>query len=98
MINTSKLAVIAATAAVGFAVPAFAQSYSFPNISLESFGPSGLRSFSDETPALKSDKLRVRNRSLYDAAAVPNVSPGFASGDARGDYPTSGTGMGSRGR
>jgi hypothetical protein len=98
MINTSKLAVIAVIAAVGFAVPAFAQPYSFPNISLESFGPSGLRSFSDETPAPKGDKLRVHNRSLYDSAAVPTKSPAFASGDARANYPTNGAGMGSRGR
>ena len=98
MNTTSKLAVIAAIAAASFAVPAFSQSYSFPNISLEGFGRSGLQPFSDEASPLKSDKLRVHNRSLYDTVVVPNTPPVVESGNVLSNYPISGTGMGSRGR
>jgi hypothetical protein len=73
----SKLAVIAAVAALGIASPAFAQSYSFPTYAYQHLRQG-------EASAPQRGKIDARNP-VYNSVVVPTSNSDERSGVGRGD-------------
>jgi|HubBroStandDraft_2_1064218.scaffolds.fasta_scaffold1014468_1 hypothetical protein len=74
----SKLAMIAAVAALGIAPPAFAQSYSFPTYAYQ-------HPLEGEASAPLRGKTDARRDSVYNSAVVPTSNSDERSGVGRGD-------------
>jgi hypothetical protein len=74
----SKLAMIAAFAALGIASPAFAQSYSFPTYAYQ-------HPLQGEASALQRGKIDARRDPVYNSVVVPTSNSDERSGVSRGD-------------